>query len=96
MQTLQGQVISTKIAKTATVEVRRRFMHPIYKKSVNLTKKYLVHDEKGVQVGDVVKFTPCKPISKLKRWKILEVIGVKMVEPVTEETQPKKVKKAAK
>ena len=75
MQTLEGQVISNKSAKTLTVVVRRRFKHPIYQKLLTRTKKYQVHNEMEIDLGETVKFTPCKPISKLKRWKVIEVVG---------------------
>lgn len=92
MQILTGQVISNKLSQTVTVSVKRRFMHPIYKKSINITKKYLVHDTKGVSVGDTVKFTPCKPISKRKKWIILDVISSKQISEIEESTPVKKVK----
>lgn len=76
MQTFIGNVISTKTEKTVTVAVRRRFRHPIYKKSMNSTKKFHVHDESGTLMeGDTVRFTPCKPMSKTKKWIITEVIS---------------------
>lgn len=75
MQTLIGIVISTKTEQTVTVAVKRRFRHPIYKKSLNKTKKFHVHDTTGVQVGDMVKFVPCKPISKTKKWIVNEVVS---------------------
>ncbi len=75
MQTLEGQVISNKLAKTLTVIVRRRFKHPIYQKLLTRTKKYQVHNEMEIDLGETVKFIPCKPISKLKRWKVIEVVG---------------------
>ena len=74
MKTLKGQVVSHKMAKTATVLVERRWTHPIYKKIIRSTKKYQVHDEIGVKVGTQVKIVSCRPISKTKRWKVAEVI----------------------
>lgn len=75
MQSFTGSVVSTKSAKTATVLVRRRYAHPLYLKSVNVTRKYHVHDEIGVAEGDTVRFIPCRPMSKTKRWKVVEVIS---------------------
>ncbi len=75
MKVFTGKVISTKMSKTATVSVVRSFAHPVYKKRVKKTKKYHVHDTFDVKVGDVVKFVACRPISKLKKWKIIEVLG---------------------
>lgn len=75
MKVITGKVISTKMAKTATVAVERFVTHPVYKKRLKKTKKYHVHDELGVSMGDVVSFMASKPFSKLKRWKIIKVIG---------------------
>ena len=74
MKTFEGKVISTKMAQTAIVEVARQKIHPIYKKRLTLVKKYHVHDLLGVAVGDEVKFKETRPISKTKKWQILEVI----------------------
>lgn len=73
MKILKGKVIGKKMDKTATVEVTRVVVHPVYKKRRLRTKKYHVHDEVGVKVGDRVHFVACRPVSKLKRWKITEV-----------------------
>ena len=77
MKIFTGTVVSTKMQKTATVAVKRLVVHPLYKKRLRKTKKYHVHDEIGVKVGDSVKFVACRPISKLKRWKVTEVVGKK-------------------
>lgn len=77
MKALRGKVISKKMAKTATVAVERIVVHPIYKKRFRRVRKYHVHDEMGVKVGDAVKFVATKPISKLKKWKIIEVLSNK-------------------
>lgn len=74
MKTLKGTVVKTKMAKTATVAVERRRIHPIYKKGVKVTKKYHAHDEIGVKVGDKVKMVETRPISKTKTWKIVEIV----------------------
>lgn len=66
-----GKVISTKMAKTATVSVERVIIHPKYSKRYKRDRKFQVHDEIGVKVGDMVKFTACKPYSKTKKWIIL-------------------------
>ncbi len=70
---LTGVVTSNKCDKTLTVKVARRVMHPIYKKYINRSKKYHVHDSenKGV-VGKTVSFIESKPLSKTKRWTLLE------------------------
>lgn len=70
---LQGTVVSDKCDKTVTVLVERRVMHPIYKKYIRTSKKYAAHDEKNsCKVGDVVSIIESRPISKSKRWMIVE------------------------
>lgn len=91
MKIFTGQVISTKMSKTATVAVERIVVHPMYKKRLKKIKKYHVHDELGVKVGDKVSFAACKPVSKLKKWKIIEVISEKK-----EKTKKAAVKKGKK
>lgn len=75
MKIFKGKVVSTKMAKTATVVVERILVHPIYKKRFKRVRKFQVHDELGVKVGDRVSFAATKPISKLKKWKIRKVLG---------------------
>lgn len=74
MKSLIGTVTSTKMAKTATVEVARIKVYPIYKKRIKVKKKFHVHDEIGVKEGDKVKISQTRPISKTKKWKIIEII----------------------
>lgn len=74
MKKFVGQVISTKMAKTAVIEVSRYKVHPIYQKRVKVKKKYHVQDEIGVKVGDQVLFQQRHPISKTKKWQITEVL----------------------
>jgi len=74
MKILKGIVTTTKMAKTATVLVERFKSHPLYKKRIKVKKKYHAHDEIGVRVGDWVKIQECRPISKKKKFKIIEVI----------------------
>jgi small subunit ribosomal protein S17 len=70
---LQGVVVSNKNDKTIVVEVERRYTHPLLKKTVRRTKKYHAHDEKNVfKSGDRVEIQESAPISKLKRWVVLE------------------------
>jgi len=73
MKIFQGKVVSTKMKKTATVVVKRVVVHPVYKKRYRRKKKYHVHDDFGVKLGQTVRFVASKPYSKLKRWKIIEV-----------------------
>ena len=70
---LQGTVVSDKCDKTITVKVERRVRHPIYKKYIRKSKKYAAHDENNSRkVGDVVSIIECAPISKSKRWMLVE------------------------
>src|SRR4051812_7291374 len=70
-----GQVVSTKMAKTIVVEVSRRVPHPLYKRIVAKRKKFYAHDAEGnAKLGDVVRIVECRPLSKLKRWALAEVI----------------------
>jgi small subunit ribosomal protein S17 len=70
-----GEVVSTKMQKTIVVQVSRRVPHPLYKRIVKRHKKFYAHDEAGLaQVGDVVRIAECRPMSKLKRWNLEEVI----------------------
>ncbi len=69
---LQGVVVSDKGEKTVVVLVERRVMHPIYKKFIKRSKKYMAHDEaNAVKTGDMVKIRECRPISKRKHWEVL-------------------------
>ena len=70
-----GEVVSTKMAKTIVVVVGRRVPHPLYKRIISKRKKFYAHDEKGdAKMGDVVRIVECRPLSKLKRWQLAEVI----------------------
>ena len=70
---LKGKVTSSKNNKTIVVEVTRKFKHPFYAKVISRSKKYHAHDEKNkFKEGDLVKIRECKPISKNKRWEVLE------------------------
>jgi small subunit ribosomal protein S17 len=70
---LQGVVVSDKQEKTVVVKVERRFTHPLLKKTVRRTKNYHAHDEAGeFKVGDAVSIEETKPISRLKRWKVVK------------------------
>jgi small subunit ribosomal protein S17 len=70
-----GNVVSTKMQKTIVVEVEMRKTHPKYKRVIKLNKKFYAHDEQNAaRVGDVVRIKECRPLSKLKRWNLEEVI----------------------
>ena len=70
-----GRVVSTKMAKTAVVEVENTKQHPLYKKIIRSTAKYIVHDEEQVcKEGDMVRIIECRPLSRRKRWNVLDVL----------------------
>jgi small subunit ribosomal protein S17 len=70
-----GQVVSTKTAKTIIVEVSRRVPHPLYKRIVKKRKRFYAHDEEGTaKMGDIVRIIECRPLSRMKRWRLAEVV----------------------
>jgi small subunit ribosomal protein S17 len=70
-----GVVVSDKADKTVVVLVERRFPHPLYGKGVRRTKKYHAHDEKNeYKVGDTVRITETRPLSKTKRWRVIGLL----------------------
>jgi small subunit ribosomal protein S17 len=70
-----GEVISSNMSKTIVVRVERRFPHAKYKKVVTGYKKFYAHDDKGdAKVGDRVRIEETRPLSKLKRWRLVEVV----------------------
>lgn len=72
-----GMVIRAKAQKTIVVEVEQKMMHPKYRKQYSQTATYQVHDEKAIaKVGDKVVFEECRPLSKTKRWRLIEVTKV--------------------
>lgn len=71
----EGQVVSTAMTKTVIVRVDTMKLHPKYNKSYKVSKKYAVHDEKGeAKVGNTVVFEETRPISKTKKWRLVQVI----------------------
>jgi len=70
-----GEVVSNKMTKTIVVRVQRRFQHARYKKIVTAYKKFYAHDEKAeAKVGDTVRIQETRPMSRLKRWQLVEVV----------------------
>jgi small subunit ribosomal protein S17 len=70
-----GQVVSAKMAKTIVVEVTRRVAHPLYKRVVTKRKKFYAHDEEGsVRLGDTVRIIESRPLSRLKKWRLSEIL----------------------
>ncbi len=72
---ISGTVVSSRMDKTAVVQVQRRFAHPVFKKYVSKRVKYKVHDETNdLNVGDTVRIVETRPLSRSKRWRLLEVL----------------------
>jgi small subunit ribosomal protein S17 len=72
-----GVVVNNKAHKTVTVSVERTVKHPLYKKIIKKKKNFLAHDEyEKCKVGDVVKIIETRPLSKRKRWRVLEIVGL--------------------
>ncbi|MFM9908757.1 MAG: 30S ribosomal protein S17 [Chitinophagaceae bacterium] len=70
-----GKVYSNKMNKTITVLVERKFKHPIYGKFITKSKKLMAHDEtEDCKIGDIVKIMECRPLSKNKRWRLVQII----------------------
>ena len=86
-KTLIGEVVSTKMAKTIVIEVRRQKAHPFYKRVVARSKKFYAHDEDGTaHLGDFVKIEETRPLSKLKRWQLKEIVQrAALIAPVEEQ-----------
>ena len=72
---LTGKVLDSNMTNTAVIEVSRRFSHPLYKKYVTKTKKYYAHDpNNNCNAGDIVNIVESKPMSKLKRWRVVSIV----------------------
>ena len=77
-----GEVVSDKMDKTVVVRVERTYRHPIYGKVVKSHKKYYAHDENNeCKIGDIVKIMETRPLSKLKRWRVVEILERKELVP---------------
>ena len=74
-KTRQGIVLSNKMDKTIIVAAKFKEKHPIYGKFISKTKKYYAHDEKNeVNLGDIVQIMETRPLSKLKRWRVVKIV----------------------
>ena len=83
-----GRVVSNKMEKTVVVAVDYRKPHPIYRKTVRQTNKFYAHDEANeCKIGDVVRIEETRPLSKLKRWRIIEIVGARQT-PMDESFVP--------
>ena len=74
MKVLTGKVVSNKQAKTVVAEVERFFRHPMYEKRMRRTKKYQVHTDQEIKLGETIRFVETRPISKDKRWRVVRRI----------------------
>ena len=75
VQTLQGRVVGDKMNKTVTVLLERQVQHPLYGKIIRRSTKVHAHDENGqCKEGDVVRIAECRPLSKTKNWRVVEVV----------------------
>ena len=71
----QGYVVSDSMDKTVVVRVDRRTTHPLYRKTITQSKRYHAHDETNdVKVGDLVRIAETRPLSRTKRWRVMEVV----------------------
>jgi small subunit ribosomal protein S17 len=73
-----GRVVSDKMEKTVVVSIQSTRVHPIYKKMMRRSKNFMAHDEKGAHVGDIVRIVESRPISKLKTWRVVEILEHKI------------------
>ena len=72
---LLGQVVSDAMEKSVVVEIATRMRHPVFKKMVKRTRRFLAHDERNeARVGDTVKIMETRPLSKRKRWRLIEIV----------------------
>ena len=75
-RTIEGRVVSNKMQKTVTVLLERQVQHPLYGKVVRRSTKVHAHDEKGeCKEGDTVRIAECRPLSKTKNWRVVEVVA---------------------
>ena len=86
---LQGIVVSDRMLKTISVDVERVYKHPKYGKYVRRHKKYHAHDEnREAHSGDVVEIVECRPLSRLKRWRLVRIVGRGSYPATTPAVQP--------
>ncbi|MFQ5704073.1 MAG: 30S ribosomal protein S17 [Gemmatimonadales bacterium] len=69
-----GTVVSDKMDKTVVVSLTRQFPHPLYGKQLTRTKKVTAHDDRGAKTGDTVRIVETRPLSKTKRWRVVEIL----------------------
>lgn len=73
---IQGTVVSNKMDKTVVISVGRKKKHPLYHKVMSVTERYKAHDDdNGCKLGDVVRIQECRPLSKDKRWRVVQILS---------------------
>ncbi len=72
---LIGVVVKAKMQKSVVVAVERMVQHAVYRKTIKRTSTFMAHDEKGAKKGDTVRIVETRPLSKLKRWRVEEIVG---------------------
>ncbi len=93
---LQGTVVSDKMDKTIVVTVQHRTKHPLYHKVLSVTTRYKAHDEDNTcRLGDVVRIQECRPMSRDKRWRVIEVLSKGDVADVAPETIGRDIEQTA-
>jgi len=85
---LVGKVTSAKMEKTIVVEVQRLMQHPKYRRVIRISKKFYAHDEKNeAHIGDVVRLEETRPLSKLKRWRLKQIVRKTALAPEITSTE---------
>ena len=69
-----GTVVKARMAKTVVVAVERMVQHGLYRKTIKRTSTFMAHDEKGAKQGDVVRIVETRPLSRMKRWRLQEIV----------------------
>ena len=93
---LQGTVVSNKMEKTIVVTVERKTKHPLYHKVMSVTERYKAHDDdNSCRLGDVVRIAECRPMSKDKRWRVVEILTQGDVADVTPESIGRDIEQTA-
>ena len=84
-KTLLGEVVSTRMQKTIIIEVQRKKRHPLYNRIVARSRRFYAHDERGeARLGDIVRVEETRPLSRLKRWRLIEIVRRAAIVPVPE------------
>lgn len=91
MKVFSGIAVANNMSKTVTVEVERFLSHPVYKKRFKRSRKYQVHTETDIKVGDKVRFVATKPYSRTKKWKV--ILGKSVAKKEVEVSEAKGIEK---